>query len=142
MLIYKITNKINGHRYIGRTTTSLKQRWWSHKCSPLFAPLIEQYGAKNFIIEQIDTATTLDELRTKEHMWIAKLQPEYNRRRLNNYDRVLSWKVTEETERLLEKMYVQVFTERLNDKELPGRISKAAAFAELVQELAHVRGIQ
>jgi hypothetical protein len=48
--------------------------------------------------------------------------------RQTHFDRVLSVKATAQTERLLEKMYLKIFAERLNDKTLPRRSTKAACF--------------
>ena len=75
MFIYQITNQINGKRYIGLTTQTLRRRWNHHKC---VLPFIKKYGAENFTIEQIDTASSIEELKQKEIEWIAKLKPEYN----------------------------------------------------------------
>lgn len=48
-VIYKITNQINGKSYVGKTTTSLKQRMASHKCADsVIGKAIRKYGAKNF----------------------------------------------------------------------------------------------
>lgn len=74
MIIYKITNKINGKVYIGQTTYSLNHRWSGHKqntnkCSYI-AAAIQKYGHESFTIEQIDTAETFDELNEKEIYWI------------------------------------------------------------------------
>lgn len=77
MIIYKITNKINGKVYIGQTITSLERRWIQHcsdskKKSKNMAIIIaiQKYGKENFTIEQIDTANTRTELDQKEAYWI------------------------------------------------------------------------
>lgn len=73
MIIYKITNKVNGKIYIGQTIRSLESRWWDH-CKPsakqVIGHCINKYGKENFTIEQIDSANSLDELNEKEVYWI------------------------------------------------------------------------
>lgn len=76
MIIYKITNKINSKIYIGQTTTSLAIRWKDHKrlkkrqMTPIKLA-IQKYGEHNFIIDQIDSATSIRELNEKEEYWIS-----------------------------------------------------------------------
>jgi len=78
-IIYKITNKINGHIYIGQTIFSLEKRWREHENAsyrenkeqnlPLHRA-IRKYGSKNFtkeIIEECDNNT----LNDKEIYWIS-----------------------------------------------------------------------
>lgn len=75
MIIYKIINKLDPDKvYIGQTTQTLRNRWVRHlnshsRCSYLHRA-IKRYGAENFIIEQIDTANTQNELNEKEQYWI------------------------------------------------------------------------
>ena len=77
MIIYKITNKINGMVYIGRTQRSLQARWKQH-CNDAngtlfcykFQKAIKEFGAENFTIEQIDCAATKEEADAKEVYWI------------------------------------------------------------------------
>ena len=77
MWIYKITNIQNNKVYIGQTIRPVKDRFNRHINDALnniidthFARAIRKYGKENFIIEQIDTAQTQDELNQKERYWI------------------------------------------------------------------------
>lgn len=71
MLIYKITNKINGKPYIGYTSTTLSERWNGHikkMCNGINRKLYDamrKYGIENFRIEEIDR----DDTATKEE-WL------------------------------------------------------------------------
>ena len=73
MIIYKITNRINGKIYIGQTIRSLEKRWEAHQyqdgCTHLHRA-IQKYGATNFTVEQIDVACDRGELDQKEQFWI------------------------------------------------------------------------
>jgi group I intron endonuclease len=74
MIIYKITNTINGKIYIGQTHQSLIRRFYTH-CNrsngcTILGPAITKYGKENFIIEEIDRAATTEELNAKEIHWI------------------------------------------------------------------------
>lgn len=64
-----ITNKI----YIGQTIVELKLRWQRH-CVPssktVISNSIHKHGRDNFIIEQIDSASSIEELNQKEVYWI------------------------------------------------------------------------
>lgn len=81
MIIYKITNKINGKIYIGQTVGSLNKRWNRHcrKNSGCLALInaIEKYGKDGFTIEQIDSSSTLEELNKKENEWVLKCNSLY-----------------------------------------------------------------
>lgn len=75
--IYKITNLVNGKCYIGQTVGSIEARWKRHcsdsnKC-PAIHNAILKYGIQNFQVEQIDTATSQEELNEKEAHWITTL---------------------------------------------------------------------
>lgn len=77
MIIYVITNKINGKRYVGQTVQHLENRWSMHKsgssgCLALKAAF-KKYGIENFTIEQIDSANSLEELSKKEREHIKFL---------------------------------------------------------------------
>ena len=76
-IIYKATNTLNGEVYIGATTQNIEERIQDHyqKSSSgsnvKFHEAINTYGADAFQWEQIDTATTKDELAQKEILHIA-----------------------------------------------------------------------
>jgi group I intron endonuclease len=75
MIIYKITNKVNNKCYIGQTRRSLRVRWTEHcgkkeNCKRL-SGAISKYGKDSFLIEQIDSAESIDELNKKEVYWIV-----------------------------------------------------------------------
>lgn len=76
MIVYLITNKINGKQYVGQTTRSLSDRWKFH-CSSSSGCLaiksaIIKYGKENFDVEAIFNACTEEELNEKEIEFISK----------------------------------------------------------------------
>ena len=78
MIIYKITNKINGKVYIGQTVQTLKLRVKSHfngssKCLALVRA-IRKYGRENFTVTQIDKGKNRKDLNEKEMFWIKKYE--------------------------------------------------------------------
>jgi group I intron endonuclease len=77
MIVYKITNLINGKLYVGQTIRSLQERWKDHcsgnsRCLAIKAA-IDKYGPENFTIEQIDQASDLKDLNKKEGDWIIQM---------------------------------------------------------------------
>lgn len=79
-IIYKVENKINGLVYIGATKDKLLSRIKDHKQKSIKLPNRKFYNAlstykyDDFKWEQIDTASSLDELAKKEKEYIL----EYN----------------------------------------------------------------
>ena len=91
--IYKITNRINGHSYIGQST-NIEKRWQNEKiasnnpndCSydyPL-SRAFRKYGIQNFSFEVIEECNRED-LNDKEHYWICFYAPEYNQTHGGDY---------------------------------------------------------
>ncbi len=75
MIIYKITNKINGKIYIGLSRRSLEKRKQDYKRrylsqDYLILRAMKKHGFENFIFEEIDNAKTINELSEKEKYWI------------------------------------------------------------------------
>lgn len=76
MVIYVITNIVNGKKYVGQTRRTSQERWKEH-CKPekcvLLRRAIEKYGKNSFTVTDVDTADTPEELNRKETEWILKL---------------------------------------------------------------------
>lgn len=77
--IYKITNKINGKAYIGKTEFSVERRWKEHlseskkpRCSkrPLYRA-INKYGSDNFTVEILEETKDAE---NREKYWIELYQ--------------------------------------------------------------------
>jgi len=77
-IIYKVTNTINGQVYIGATTQNLQERIRDHinksnkDYNHKFQKAILEYGKDNFIWEEIDSASCLNDLALKETHYIEK----------------------------------------------------------------------
>lgn len=74
MIIYKITNQIDGKQYVGQTVRPLTERFQEHaRKKSILNNAIKSYGIENFLVEKIDSAETIEELNEKEIEWISKL---------------------------------------------------------------------
>lgn len=80
MVIYEIRNKINGKVYIGQTTQEAQLRWYSHqsvartakkKEHPLYNSM-RKHGIEQFEFTVIDTASSIDELNSKERQYLSQ----------------------------------------------------------------------
>jgi len=78
MIVYKVTNIVNGKIYVGQTTRDLSLRISEHKHgkeradrknSPLYLAF-QKYGFENFTFEVIHKSFTMDELNFKEQEFI------------------------------------------------------------------------
>lgn len=74
MIIYRITNKNNGKKYIGQTKTDLQKRWRNHINNPdtrsAIAAAINKYGEDSFEIEELAKADNQDQLDELERLYI------------------------------------------------------------------------
>ena len=80
MTIYTLTNTINGKQYVGKTRETAQKRFRQHVrdakkgSTTAIHRAIRKYGEDVFIVSQIDTADTKDELNLKERRWISELK--------------------------------------------------------------------
>jgi len=82
-MIYLITNKLDGKRYVGKTTRTLDVRWYFHKKDMEYGSerylnrAMRKHGTDNVTINTIgECSAELD--NDRETFWISKLKPEYN----------------------------------------------------------------
>lgn len=83
MIIYKITNKINGKIYVGQTIKTLKRRLQQHfanskKSNTYLCKAIRKHGKENFNIELLEECTSLKKLNKRESYWIKRLDSKNN----------------------------------------------------------------
>jgi len=79
MLVYLVTNRINGHKYVGQTRQSLARRWQGHchdaqrgKTTAL-ASAIRKHGKDAFTVEIVGTYHSQAELNAAEQAAICAL---------------------------------------------------------------------
>ena len=113
MLIYKITNLINGKVYVGQTKRTLEERMSEHarKGKLPIDYAIKKCGIENFSVEEIDKAETQKELDEKEIKWVAF----YDCIKPNGYNltkgskRTIGYKHTEEAKQKMSKSKLGIF---------------------------------
>ena len=73
MVIYLITNRLNGKQYVGQTMKTLKERMAGHLCGDQYIDnALKKYGIENFTVEILDECSTVDELNEREIVRIAE----------------------------------------------------------------------
>lgn len=110
--IYKVTNKINGHCYIGQSRNIFK-RWNDHSEIafnsnhksyeyPLYRA-IRKYGKENFTFEILEECS-IEQLNERESFWIKEFSPIYNQTIGGDYQIIpqkLNYQQVEEIQQIL-----------------------------------------
>lgn len=96
MIIYKVTNLVNGKVYIGKTSRKFEQRKSQHirkafnsNSNLAFHRALRKYGEDNFTWEVIDSAETEEEILEKEIIWIAYYNTYTHNKNSNGYNMTL-----------------------------------------------------
>lgn len=84
VVIYKITNRLNGKPYVGQTKQSIEKRFLQHsKANSPLGQAMRRCGLENFTIEVIEECETPEQARERERLWIkvlkSKIPNGYNR---------------------------------------------------------------
>lgn len=83
-IVYEITNRVTGHRYIGITKFTALKRWKEHVYTAKRKPrthlhfAISKYGAESFIVNEFASCLSFDFLAELEQYIIVQERPEYN----------------------------------------------------------------
>ena len=108
MLIYKITNLLNGKIYIGQTKYTIEKRFLQHsKADSPLGQAMRQFGMENFTVEVIEECETQEDLNEREKFWIKVL----NSKQPNGYNRNDDGGVCQQFSR--ENLYKNKFSERI-----------------------------
>lgn len=82
-IVYKITNLVNNKFYIGYTSKTLEERWYTHindlqkgYCPKLYNAILK-YGIEQFYIEELFVGSD-DQAKSKEKELIESMAPDYN----------------------------------------------------------------
>ena len=78
MVVYLITNTVNGKPYVGQTQLTMKQRWRGHLGSargtrskfPIHEA-IRKYGPAAFAVQSLVHVRTLKQLNVMERIWVS-----------------------------------------------------------------------
>ena len=82
--IYIVTNKLNGHQYVGLTTKTVARRWSEHKTSAVIGrktylySALRKYGPEVFEAQEYFAAFNAEDLSSLEREVIQDLCPVYN----------------------------------------------------------------
>jgi group I intron endonuclease len=80
MIVYLVTNLVNGKQYIGQTYRTIKRRWNEHVWdayrgeASYFHRAIKKHGKDSFKTEILQTCTSKAELDKQEKFYINKLK--------------------------------------------------------------------
>lgn len=85
-IVYLVTNRLNGKRYVGATGRGLLARQRHHECdaargadtSPRFHQAIRKYGIESFDWAALREFPDFDSALAEERRMIAEIRPEYN----------------------------------------------------------------
>ena len=84
MIIYQITNKVNGKTYIGKTGRTLEERFYFHYKEAEYGSethlhrAIRKYGVGNYTTKIIESQVPPEDIDDRERHYIKTLKPEYN----------------------------------------------------------------
>jgi hypothetical protein len=88
MVIYKITNLINGRQYIGRDSKNNPNYYGS---GPAIKNAIKKYGRENFKKEIIEHCSSFENLIQREEYWLNYYDAGNSKMFYNNHNASIGW---------------------------------------------------
>lgn len=74
MIVYLVTNLVNGKQYVGQTLKSLRRRWMGHQLAGSYLyNAIRKYGKEYFNIEVLNICLNKKAMDSVEKFWIKTL---------------------------------------------------------------------
>lgn len=133
MLIYKLTNTVNGKIYIGQTTLPFNSRWSGHTAPSskrtLIDRAIKKYGKEKFLVE-VELWNTLEELNVREVELIKQLD---SCNRKIGYNLALGGKNTLFSDESKLKMSISKKALYANEKLIPWNKGKTSENNEMIR---------
>lgn len=142
MLIYKLTNKINGKIYIGQTVNTLEVRLQQHfspstaKSNMLVSKAIRKYGRKNFTAEILEQCSSVDELNSKEQYWIKTFNSGDNK---IGYNIKLGGFNFERSEELKEKIRIGIRASEKFKNKIPWNKGLTTKTSQKLKEIGEIK---
>jgi group I intron endonuclease len=107
VIVYLVTNRVNGKRYVGKTVRTLERRWYEHVTHShggseemTLYQAIRKHGADAFELSVLEECANEEQLDEAERKWIRELgtfRREYNM--TEGGDGLKGYRHTEETKR-------------------------------------------
>jgi group I intron endonuclease len=111
MIVYLITNLINGKKYVGQTSETLNRRWTKHQSNArrenqqAICRAIRKYNAKSFRVEVISECDSKQTMDTAEKHFIEKYNsnnPKFGYNLTGGGEGVIGWHHTEARKKISE----------------------------------------
>jgi group I intron endonuclease len=107
MIVYLITNKVNGKKYVGQTVQPLKDRWKLHKSrakhvyKTAICSAIRKYGFSSFSIEVLHECETKEEMGffEKYYIFFLNTNPPFGYNLTGGGEGTSGWKHTEDAKK-------------------------------------------
>lgn len=141
MVVYCVTNTVNGKKYVGKTKHSLCFRMKGHVYDALtkgskyaFHAAIRKYGSDNFVVEVVARCSSLEELRDEEMRLIRESDSVANGYNMTlGGEGMLGFKHSEETKTTISRMKVGKHMPESMKSKLKRRVSQFDSDGNMIE---------
>jgi group I intron endonuclease len=145
MVIYTLTNIVNGKQYVGKTMVTAMKRFQQHKADArkgsetAIHRAIRKYTPEAFLIETVDEAADKATLNQKEREWIVKLNTLETGYNMTPGGEGQGHKHSEETKQKLRDRRLAYFQENPKARTQAAEYGRLAKMSEEEKERRRVR---